>query len=149
MCVWLPEHLQVKTLSFGVVPDTWKILSTFLCVCVCVLWEVRFTWCPPVNSSFLPPGSVCCLIGAPACAQKHPLFDHFALFDWHICFLVPLWKIRWLLETWGRCRHLKFAQGSVGLFTAPGWACYKSTSLDTAMFQEQKKCLAEKGLLQL
>lgn len=69
------------------------------CVCrifVCVLWKVRFSWCLPVNSGFLPSGTVCCLIGrsdighlcflAPSVpTQKHPLFDHFALFDWHIC----------------------------------------------------------------
>lgn len=73
-----------------------------VCVCgcsveyVCVLWKVRFSWCLPVNSSFLPSGPVCCLIGwldtghlcflpPPVPTQKHPLFDHFALFDWHIC----------------------------------------------------------------
>lgn len=90
--------------SLGAVPDTWLILSTalYVCVCVClvlnmcVLREVRFSWCLPVNSSFLPPGPVRCLIGRsdtghlcfhppPVHTQKPPLFDHFALFDWHIC----------------------------------------------------------------
>lgn len=74
--------------------------SVCVCVCIvlnmCVLWEVRFSWCLPVNSSFLPPGPVCCLIGCsdtghlcfhppPVRTHKPPLFDHFAPFDWHVC----------------------------------------------------------------
>lgn len=103
-CVFDAPGLHRSTLSLRAVPDTWQILSTALCVCVggcsieyvCVLWKVRFSWCLPVNSSFLPSGPVCCLIGwldtghlcflpPPVPTQKHPLFDHFALFDWHIC----------------------------------------------------------------
>lgn len=69
-----------STLALRAVPDTWKIfiqlsvgcVCLHMCVCVWVLWKVRFSWCLPVNGSFLPPGSVCCLMGrSETCLFQH------------------------------------------------------------------------------